>query len=490
MQNSFYSYTNIVYNTLNNACWVRGDVVKEEIYFYYTNDLHSDFEQWPRVTGFLKGVMDERRLKDKSVWLVDVGDHVDRVDPIAEAFMGKANVELMNDLGYDMVTIGNNEGITLSHDALFQLYENANFEVVCANLTSLQGGTPSWLQTSAQVESIHGVKIGVIGLTVPFNDYYHLLNWHAQDVFKTLDIHLHNLKEQSDVIILLSHLGINTDRQIAKKYIEIDVIIGGHTHHLLHKEEVINETIITAAGKNCPFVGEVCLVYDHDKQELVRKSAQTIKITDTPKELRTSQAIIKLRNKADEILGETVIQIDEPLEVDWFKNTPIIQKLTDTMLTWTRADGAMLNAGLLIDRFEAGDITYQDIHRICPHPINPVVVELTGSELLKVIDASFQRDFIELKLTGFGFRGEVIGRMIFSGIKVDTKIHENGKERVTHVTLNGEVIDLKRTYLIATADTFTFGRLLPEIAESPVKNYFVPEFLRDLLAYTLKTQFN
>ncbi|MFU0788530.1 MAG: hypothetical protein ACFWT6_00915 [Virgibacillus proomii] len=42
-----------------------------------------------------------------------------------------------------------------------------------------------------------------------------------------------------------------------------------------------------------------------------------------------------------------------------------------------------------------------------------------------------------------------------------------------------------QTYTIATADTFTFGRLLPEVARSRVKNYYLPEFLRDILAETL-----
>lgn len=464
--------------------------MKEEIYFYYTNDFHSKFDQWSHVTSYLKEKKEQRKRENKSTWLVDIGDHIDRVDPIAEAFMGKANVVLMNDLGYDIVTLGNNEGITLSHDNLYHLYDNANFEVVCANLTSLTEKNPEWLQTSINVESVNGVKIGVIGLTVPFNDYYHLLDWHVEDVFTTLDGHIKQLKEKSDIIILLSHLGINTDRQIAKKYNEIDVIIGGHTHHLLYKEELINDTVITAAGKNCFHVGEIYLVFDHDKKELIRKSAKTVDVTQMHKNLPTKQNLIRLENKADEILNKTVIEINEPLEVDWFKNTPIIQKLTDTILSWTQADGAMLNAGLLIDRFEAGNVTYKDIHRICPHPINPCVVELTGTELMNVIHDSFRKDFIELKLTGYGFRGEVIGRMIFSGLEVNTKVYEYGEEYVTQVTLNGEKLEPNKIYSIVTADTFTFGRLLPEIAEAKHKKYFVPEFLRDILAHTLKTEFN
>jgi len=149
----------------------------------------------------------------------------------------------------------------------------------------------------------------------------------------------------------------------------------------------------------------------------------------------------------------------------------------------------MLNAGLLMDQLAAGDVTYKDIHRICPHPINPCVVELTGSELMEVIRASFTKEFMELKLKGFGFRGEVLGRMIFSGLTVETVVREDGSEYVEHVGFRGETLDKNRTYYVATADTFTFGRLLPEIAKSTTKHFFLPEFIRDILAYTLTNNF-
>src|SRR5699024_3517973 len=97
-----------------------------------------------------------------------------------------------------------------------------------------------------------------------------------------------------------------------------------------------------------------------------------------------------------------------PIDVKCLQHTEIMQKLTDTVKSWTVPDFAMLNAGLLMDQLAAGDVTYKYIHRICPHPINPCVVELTGSELKEVNRASFTKEFMELKLKGFGFRGEVL----------------------------------------------------------------------------------
>ncbi|MBP2257329.1 bifunctional metallophosphatase/5'-nucleotidase [Virgibacillus alimentarius] len=463
--------------------------MKERIYMYYTNDLHSNFKQWPRVAGYFKNEKAKREAEHQSCWIIDIGDHLDRVHPIAEAFKGKANVQLMNDAGYDIVTLGNNEGITLAHEDLFHLYDKANFQVVCSNLKSMRSLEPEWLQPTVHLQSVKGVKIGVIGLTAPFNAFYNLLDWHVEAPFHTLEKYINELEQVSDIIILLSHLGLNEDQEIARRFSAIDVIIGGHTHHLLRRGEEINNTIITAAGKHCSFVGEVILTWDHDLNKLVNKEAYATDITHYSNDLQAEQSLLVLNKEADRLLGDPIIHMENPIEVKWFQHTEIMQKLTDTLKNWTNADCAMLNAGLLMDQLGAGDVTFKDIHRICPHPINPCIVQLSGDELLKVIRASFTKEFTELKLRGFGFRGEVLGRMIFSGLTVKTLTRSNGEEYVEKVTFQGEELVKDNIYRVATADTFTFGRLLPEIAKSSTKQFFLPEFIRDLLAYTLVQNF-
>src|SRR5699024_2058395 len=101
------------------------------------------------------------------------------------------------------------------------------------------------------VESKGGIRIGILGLTVPFNPYYHILGWHIEPVFETLEKELTKIRKSTDVIVLLSHLGIYEDERIAKHFSDIDVIIGGHTHHLLRTGEKVANTLLTAAGKQC-----------------------------------------------------------------------------------------------------------------------------------------------------------------------------------------------------------------------------------------------
>src|SRR5690625_2165241 len=159
----------------------------EHIHFYYTNDLHSYFKHWPQVVTFLKKKKQESAERNESAWTVDIGDHMDRVHPITEATMGKANVNLLNEAGYDFITIGNNEGITLAHEDLYHLYDNATFEVICSNLQCTLSKNPPWLLSSKVLTSKQGVKIGIIGLTARFNPYYHLLGWNVESVHKVIE---------------------------------------------------------------------------------------------------------------------------------------------------------------------------------------------------------------------------------------------------------------------------------------------------------------
>lgn len=461
--------------------------MKEKIFFYYTNDLHSDFTHWPKVVNYFN----ERRkyhLKNKEMCLLfDIGDHIDRVHPIAEAFMGRGNIRLLNEANYDVVTLGNNEGITLAHHELYHLYDDAQFDVVCSNLNSFAEKNPDWLQRVVYKTTNSNITIAIIGLTAAFNPFYHLLNWHVEQPLETLEKLIPTVSKKADIILLLSHLGLSEDRMIAETFPQIDVIIGGHTHHLLRTGERVHNTLLTAAGKHCTYVGEGILTWDHKRQRLINKEAYTTNITHKDPDEQVVASLKQLERKAIEKLSTPITTINETLKVDWFKETKIMKQLTETLQKWTGADISMLNAGLLLEDFKKGTITYQDIHERCPHPINPVVVHVTGREIKEIVRVGQTDEFMNLHIRGFGFRGKVLGKMIFSGLDIHYRTNKN-QSYIAELFIKGEKIKENRTYSLATADMFIFGRLLPEIAKSKKKKLFLPEFIRDLLVHTLRSE--
>ncbi|WP_173915741.1 bifunctional UDP-sugar hydrolase/5'-nucleotidase [Halobacillus sp. Marseille-Q1614] len=460
--------------------------MKEKIFLYYTSDLHSHFENWPQIVGYFNKKKAKHLKNNETFWVMDNGDHADRFHPVTEGLMGKGNVELLNRAGYHFANLGNNEGITLPYNDLFQLYDEAEFDVVCANLKSMTGPQPKWLKPYRIKETNRGTRVAVVGLTAPFETFYRLLGWEIHSPYETLDRYYEELKQQVDIIVMLSHLGIHDDEEIARSYPAVDVIIGGHTHHLFQNGEYYGNAVLTAAGKHGTHFGEIHLEWDQDKKVLTKKEAYAISTENMKKDEDVMLDLENMTARASSFLKEPVTNLKEKMNVAWFKETLLMKALTKEVQNWTSADVGMLNAGVLLDHLESGAITYEDIHRICPHPMNPCKVEVKGDELLEIIRVGHTRKLTEIQLKGLGFRGEVIGKMVFTGVDIRTKRDPDGEERVREVTFKGKPVDMDKTYTLATADTFTFGRLFPEIAYAEKKTYYMPEMLRDLLASAIR----
>ncbi|SEQ29281.1 bifunctional metallophosphatase/5'-nucleotidase [Piscibacillus halophilus] len=457
--------------------------MKETLHFYFTSDLHSHFENWPKIMHDIKEKTYKHQLDEEFYMLLDNGDHMDRSHPISEASLGKDNIELLNHSNFEVATLGNNEGITLPSEQLFHLYDDAEFDVVCANIKPIKGPSPKWLKPYQVYETPSGINIGVIGLTAPFQAFYEKLGWKTLSPLETLEQWLPEIKAQTDVMIVLSHLGINSDETMAERY-DIDLIMGGHTHHLLNQGQEKNGTLITAVGKHGYYYGDVSLTFDHNQRKVVQKEGYAIPIENEAEDQKSKILLEQLNEKAEDQLSRTVAHLKQPYPINWLNETPLMNAFVNTLRHWTKSDCAMLNSGVLLTGFEKGPVTRRDVHQSCPHPMNPCVMVLTGRELIETVRMIEQERFIHFELKGLGFRGKKIGKMVYSNLTID---YHDETNYVETVFVNGEKVDPHTTYTVATADTFSFPWLVPPISSVKEKHYFLPEFLRDVLEECLST---
>lgn len=239
----------------------------QQISILHTNDIHSHFEAYPKLAAFLK-----ENPVNSSTALVDIGDNMDRFHPITEATRGKANTELLNLLSYDFATIGNNEGITLNYEELSQLYGQAEFTVLLANLFEKNGVRPDWVKPY-EIKVMAGIKVAFIGVSVFYEHFYSILGWKLTDPYLMLEEFLPLLKREADVIVVLSHLGISDDEEMARRFPDIDVILGGHTHHVLPEGRWIGDTLVCGAGKYGQYIGEVRVDFDIQSRRIVNLEA-------------------------------------------------------------------------------------------------------------------------------------------------------------------------------------------------------------------------
>ncbi|MGM2835737.1 5'-nucleotidase C-terminal domain-containing protein, partial [Bacillus cereus group sp. Bce025] len=112
--------------------------------------------------------------------------------------------------------------------------------------------------------------------------------------------------------------------------------------------------------------------------------------------------------------------------------------LANALKTWCGAEIGMVNAGVLLEGLEEGVVTRGDIHRICPHPINPCLLKVPGKMLREVILKARRPNMENLEVKGFGFRGKVMGKMIYAGVEVIPDTIPGNKILLEDVIINGE----------------------------------------------------
>ncbi|UFJ39711.1 bifunctional metallophosphatase/5'-nucleotidase [Brevibacillus humidisoli] len=450
------------------------------LHILHTNDIHSHFEHMAQICSCLKEKRAQWEQQGGHVLTVDIGDHADRSRMKTEATWGHANVEVLNHSGYQYVTIGNNEGLTFPKEQLDGLYQHAAFTVVVSNLID---GTSEQLPAWASPYVIHewdGFRVALLGVTAAFGTFYRLLGWEVMDPLPLIKRQVRELRPQVDAIIVLSHLGYGADKQMAAELEGIDVILGGHTHHLLEHGEQVGSVLIAQAGKFGDYVGHVQLLLDQEEHRVLTKEASVLNVGDAAADPAMEQLIEREKQAAEQVLSQPIATLSREMTVDWMRETPFASLMAASLRRWTGAEIGMANSGLLLTPLKQGEVTRKDLLQCVPHPVKPCAITLTGEQLLAILQRAVQTATICTPLKGFGFRGKMLGWMAVDGMTV---YYTDGAERtITHVEVAGQPLAPLQQYRVGTVDMFMFNHLFPEFHRGKEQQFFLPEVLREVMA--------
>ena len=225
--------------------------------------------------GFLRRIamLKQERRKDPGLLLFDCGDF-SQGSSYYTMFKGDVEVELMNRMHYDAVTIGNHE-FDFGLDNMIRLFKMAEFPVVCSNYdfadTELKDIVKPYLVLKRQ-----GVRIGVFALCPPLEGLVSRKNYGPLKFLDPVEVTdrmvdvLRN-RETCDVVICLSHLGWEVsdypDNELIKRTSGIDLILGGHSHTYLETlgyetDKTGRQVPVDHEGKHAVFVGKIQLTLE------------------------------------------------------------------------------------------------------------------------------------------------------------------------------------------------------------------------------------
>ncbi len=454
----------------------------ESIHILHTNDIHSHLEHWPRIRRWLLAEQKKWRQTGATVVTLDIGDAMDRVHPLTEATNGQANVNLFNQIGYDAVTIGNNEGIGNSQAQLNQLYDKANFDVVLANLRDRKTNQPpKWALRTKIITTAAGTRIALFGLTAPYISTYRPNGWEPELAQQVLPGLLAELAGKADVLVLLSHLGLDVDKWIAKNFPAITVIIGSHTHHLLVNGLLINGSLLAAAGRYGQYIGHITLTID-EQHHVLTKQARVVKTVELPVEAGDKAEISGYRRHGHQQLKrQKIATLPQTLTAKPIGNSPQMAMALHAVAQAAGTEVAFLNTGIFLAPFKKGVVTADDLHQSLPHAMHLLRIKLHGYDVWRLVqEIEKARLFLRhFELHGLGFRGKLFGDMVYQGLTWDAA------ERT--VEWCGQPLEPERVYTLAAVDTYLYFPFFPTIDIVGENEVLFPGVLRNAIADYLRS---
>ena len=467
------------------------EITKEsEFVILFTNDFHSQIEPLSKEETYnadrggvkrIKALVDSVRNAEKTVFLADAGDYVQGTYYFS-LLNGSVEMEVMNQLKYDVRTVGNHE-FDKKMSCLYDMLTWSDTPVVASNYDFTRTNLVNRVEQSMIIEK-NGIKVGFIGLNVKLDNLVapssrEGVDW--QNAINVADNLAKGLRDQgADIVIALSHLGyeknsseVYYDRGIAMNTQYIDMIIGGHSHTFLNYPDWVNNKnnvsvpVVQTGSKG------ICLGYAKIKLNDDGKPTFTYKLIPVKNHLDK-----KLDPDFSALIDEYTVSVSYKME-EVIGNCPqAIRKgapesplynLTGDALIWMAkefmdvdADVSLYNSGGLRAEISAGNLTVGDVYAVYPFDNVLSIITLKGSDLK----------------TMFNYVASNNGLPVNSNVKLVIS-----NKKVKSVTVNGKAIDNNKTYTVATIDylveleRYGFENAISR-SDSPevIRDYFVEYF--------------
>ncbi len=363
----------------------QGTTDETEIVILSVNDMHASIDQFPKFAA----MVDSLRAVYPDMLLFSAGDNRTG-NPVNDQYepVNYPMIELMNRTGFDLCTVGNHEWdaniVNFQNDI-----ERASFPFLCANVF-----IPDTVNLDIKpfVAFEHqGVKMAVVGMIelradgIPGAHPNNLKKVSFKRAQKVLPDYQY-LRNQNDVVILLSHCGLDDDMELAQANPWLDAIIGGHSHTLIEHPSETNGVLITQSGSHLRYATLVKLrVKDH---KVTGKEAIVLNVNNVTKENKEIKQLVDSFNDApalNEAIATAKTKFATPEEIGCM--------MTDAIRAVSGADFAFQNTGgVRVKSLKKGPITVKDVYSIDPFNNDVVMYEMTGEQVKRFILNSYRKN--------------------------------------------------------------------------------------------------
>ena len=398
---------------------------------FSVNDMHAAIDNFPKLAW----IVDSLRSVYPNLLLIAAGDN-QTGNPINDQFpeKGLPMIDLMNAVGFNLSAVGNHEFDT-GPEGFSNLILKANFGFICANVSG--GGRHSLKISPYKIFTLpNGLKVAFLGLLqlgqngIPDSHPDNVRDFVFRSPCETALEYLW-LKDSSDVFIALTHIGFEEDVKLAETMpAGIDLIIGGHSHTRVDREQIHNGILITQAENKLKYGTLIRLTVNTDGR--ITRSMQLIDIRNSKKEKPEIRSMVDRYND-NPVLNQAIATATD----DFSSYEELGYLMADAQRAAAGADIALMNpGGVRIDQLPKGPVTIKNVYQLDPFGNELVVTKLTGSEIFSLLRAAWPVDEKSPVYT--------------SGITTGTRVNDQGDpEEIKILTNDGKPLDMNRIYTVA-----------------------------------------
>ena len=395
---------------------------------------------------------------------------------------------LVDTLGYQAIIPGNHE-FDEGADTYLRLINAIKTPVLGANLR-FAPGTAHPVKPFTIIER-KGRKIGIIGVVTPETPALSSPGPTVQfdDVKATLRKTVAELEAKGiNIIVALTHIGLEHDRTLAREIDGLDIIVGGHSHSLLSNSPELRKqahgpypvvekapngapALVVTAYTDCVYLGKLEVEFDTKgiarawQGEAMPLDDATLKTMNAPApNVKIVQQVNDFAKPVKALMNATIgfIKADTseglPLEEPNIRvcrrqecRTGNIMADALRLTAFDDVQIALFNSGALRSALPQGRVTHGHVLGTLPFRNTPVKTRMRGDMILQVLEHGVSRyreddgRFLQVSGLRYAFApANPVGSRI-------TKVEVLGMDNQWHA------LDLSAYYMIATQEYMARG---------------------------------
>ena len=460
------------------------------IQILHTNDLHASLDTagyptdtkeerggWAQLKALMDKLTTDAAKDGIETVRLDAGDFSEGTLNYFPEY-GTLVFNAFHELKYDAAVFGNHDWL-MGADSLDIAYGKSKFPfpILSANV-QIKSGMENLKDTIVPHKQISrgGIKIGVFGLSTSENFYKWIPNVDSKknDVkilkytkcnYKLVKKEIALLKEDNDVVIALTHIGVDEDQKLAKKTSGIDLIIGGHSHTILKTATLVkdkdgNEVPIVQTGANGNYVGRILLEVEPGKRPVVKKYELVPVLHDGPKDSDMVKLVDQAEEKVKKLFSDQHIQLDDEVGKSSVPLIPALDGPTvyghfivDAMRWKSKTHVAMDIGEFHANASQApGKVTYRNLMELYPRKF-----EVEQNEGLYIYQAKIEGWILDLAIRYAANSAKYIE---FSGVtfeRADPVKWLDIRQNIKDIRISGEKICLACSYEVAMPESLLRG---------------------------------